>query len=345
MEVHGVVRSAALAPFAQSAAVHNPMDPGRAQLRLTIAAGQSKFTAWVNDFPTDLRVASFVDANVSVRGTCATLFNEKRQLIGIQLYVPTLDQVHLDRQVPIDPFALPVFDTSSLMQFNAGRASGHRVRVQGVVTYRSRRSVFLQDASGGVVVRTAEPSKAQPGDMVTGIGFPTAVHYAPVLEDGELRLLGRGLVPTPVDLTATNTLNGDEDAKLVRIRGRFLGESNSGDQHIFAFQLGTGTFSAILSSDLASAVSLPMGSEVELTGVWSIETDEYRRPLAFRVFLRLSRRYCRYRYSVVVDVRSHFGARGFTRRRRPCVGFVGPGLAPARGRKDGNHPGDVGIHR
>jgi PAS domain S-box-containing protein len=197
----------------------------------------------------------------------------------VQVYSPS----------PIDAFALPVVQTSSLMRFNADRTPGHRVRVQGVVTYRSSRSVFLQDASGGVVVRTAESHGAEPGDVVTAVGFPTAVQYAPVLEDGELRVLGRGVIPDAVDLTAKDTLESDADAKLVRIRGRLLGESERADQRVFAVQLGTQTFSAILDGGASPEFSIPAGSVMELTGVWSIETDEYRRPLAFRLLLRSGR--------------------------------------------------------
>ena len=97
------------------------------------------------------------------------------------------------------------------MQFTPERASGHRIRVQGVVTvYRHGRRVFLQDASGGAVIRLTRGIDVQPGDFVEAIGFPTAGQYAPILDDGEARKIGPGTLPEPIDLTHTTSLSGDQ---------------------------------------------------------------------------------------------------------------------------------------
>ena len=52
-------------------------------------------------------------------------------------------------------------------------------------------------------------------------------------------------------------------------------------------QKGGSTFTARLPKAVSSNVeSIPIGSFLETTGVWSIETDEYRNPTAYRVLLR-----------------------------------------------------------
>ena len=200
-------------------------------LILGIAAGSNKFRARIKEFDRGESYASLVDAAVTIRGACGALFNDKRQLVGIQIFVPDVDQVHIEEAARLDPYALPVLLTTSLMQFTPEKATGHRIRVQGIVTLvMSSRSLFLQDESGGVFLMNSQRTEVQAGDCVDAIGFPTAGQYAPVLEDGEFRKIGRGRMPVPIDLTRATTLSGDQDAQLVTIKGQLIDHSIRGEE-------------------------------------------------------------------------------------------------------------------
>ena len=257
-------------------------------LLLGVASGRYKFQVWVAGFPPGRNYVSIVDAAISIRGACAAIFNEKRQLIGVQVMVPGLDQVHIEQPPPADRFALPVSPTSTLMQFRPERLSGHRIRVRGVVTLvHSGKYLFVQDESGGVVVDIRQTTPVTPGDFVDAIGFAEIGLYAPILSDGEFRKIGARMLPTPVDLTHATSLSGDQDAELVKIRGQLIDRSTQGDVIVLTMQMGGSTFTARLPKAVAGTVgSIPIGSRIEATGVWSIETDEYRNPTAFRVLLR-----------------------------------------------------------
>jgi len=52
--------------------------------------------------------ANLVDAEVRVQGVCGTIFNQKRQLLGVQLFVNDLEDIQIVRPAPADPFALSV---------------------------------------------------------------------------------------------------------------------------------------------------------------------------------------------------------------------------------------------
>ena len=285
VEVTGVVRSVAIDP---------PV------LNLGIAVGSTKFRARISEFKRDADYASLIDAEVAIRGACGALFNDKRQLIGIQLWVPSLEQIHIEQAAPSDPYALPIVPTSSLMQFTPERAVGHRLRVQGVVTLdRPGQFISVQDASGGVLVLSHQSTPVRPGDRVDAVGFPSAGRYAPVLEDGEFRKIGHGTLPKPVDLTRPATLSGDQDAELVKIQGRLLDQSLQGEDVVLTMQTGGFTFTAHLEKAHADhwVRGIPVGSLLETTGVLTTETDEYRttnqRPadnvvaqMTFRMLLR-----------------------------------------------------------
>ncbi len=284
VEIRGVVHSVEIETILPPTMTQTP-----AVLVLGIAAGNNKFKARVEAFREQTDYRYLVDAAATVRGVCGSLFNKKRQLVGIQLFVPSVEQVQVEESASADPYRLPVAPTSSLMQFTPERASGHRMRVQGVATLaKPGQSVFVQDSSGGVVVLGDVPGEVRPGDRIDAVGFPTVGQYAPVLEDAEFRVTGHDALPPPVDLTRTTTPSGEQDARLVRVRGWLLDQSVQRENLVLTMELKGSTFEGWLEEKSADAKvrSIPNGSLLEMTGVWSVETDAYRNPRAFRVLLR-----------------------------------------------------------
>jgi PAS domain S-box-containing protein len=283
-EVKGIVHSVALEDR-----LPPDMRRGPPQLVLGIASGSNKLKVRIRDFSPDRDYSYLVDSAVTVRGACGTLFNDRRQLVGIQIFTPSVDQVTVDQPSPADPYALPVLPVNSLMQFTPAQIAGRRIRVQGVVTRQDPgHSIFIQDASGGLVVESQQVTGAEPGDLVDAIGFPTAGRYAPILQDGGFRKIGRSPPPALLDLTAATSLSADHDAELVQINGRLLDQSVRGTNRIFTLQLGTFTFTAQLPEPAVTdrVRSIRDGNQLQILGVWSVESDEYRRPTSYRVLLR-----------------------------------------------------------
>ena len=284
IEVHGIVHSVALED-----SLPPDMRRGPPQLVLGITSFDNKLKVRIRDFRHERDYRYLVDSAVTVRGACGTLFNDRRQLVGVQMFTPSLDQLRVDQASPADPYTLPVLPVNSLMQFTPAEVSGRRMRVQGVVTWRNPgHAVFVQDASGGLVVETEQATGIEPGDLVDAMGFPSAGRYAPILQDGGFRKIGRGDPPSHLDLTAATSLSGDHDAELVKINGRLLDQSVRGTTRVFTLQLGTFTFTARLPERAVTpeARSIRDGSQLQILGVWSVETDEYRRPTSYRVLLR-----------------------------------------------------------
>jgi hypothetical protein len=185
--------------------------------RLGIVEGAHRFTAHVLAPPSTLM--DLVDARVRVRGACGTLFNEKRQLFGIELHVPGREQVSVLEPGARDPFALPVRSLSTLMQFSP-ESLGHRVHIRGVVTLRQMSgSVHVEDGTGAVQVRLTGPQLVEPGDVVDAVGFPSLGQLTPVLDRAELRLARSNDRVQPARLTAAEALQGQYDSRLVEVDG------------------------------------------------------------------------------------------------------------------------------
>jgi signal transduction histidine kinase/DNA-binding response OmpR family regulator len=264
------------------------MRQGAPQLAVQIAADGHQFKARIRQFQAGADYRNLVGATVTVRGACGTLFNSRRQLTGVQLFVPSLDQMTVDVPAPADRYATPVSPISSVLQFHAVNELGRRMHVRGVVTLR-RPGIGLvaQDNTGGVVIETTQATEVSAGDLVDAIGFPAPGRYVPILQDGDFRKIGKGTLPAPMDIDE-NTDVGVHDAELVRISGLLLDQSQHADDHILTMQRGGIIFAAqIARRDVTEKIrSLRNGSQLRLVGVWSVETDDNGRPAAYRMLLR-----------------------------------------------------------
>ncbi len=234
--------------------------------------------------------AGLVDATVRVRGAVGTIFNEKRQLTGIQLYVQSLDKVIVERPVPADPFSLPIQPIRTLLQFAPEGHSGHRVRVRGVVLYQQAgRGLFIKDASDSIFAQTPQATPLQPGDRVDALGFPAVGELEPILQDAMYRRIQAGPPPTPVSVTASEVLKSTTyDADLVQIEGRLLARPVDPDKNVLVMQSGNLIFNAQFEDARAAErlSSLRNGSVLQLTGICIMRADENRVPRSFRILLR-----------------------------------------------------------
>lgn len=264
------------------------MRQGRTQLVLRIISDTHEFKARIRQFPQGRDYHDLVDATVTIRGACGTLFNKRRQLTGVQLFVPNLDQVAVDVPALADRYGTPVSPIGSVLQFSPEKALGRRVHVRGIVTLRRPGlGLVVQDNTGGVVLETTQAAEASPGDLVDAIGFAAAGRYVPILQDGDFRKIGKGTLPAPVDIDG-NTEAAVHDAELVRISGFLLDQSQRADDRILTMQRGGVIFAGqIARRDVTARIrSLRNGSQLQLVGVWSVETDENGRPAAYRMLLR-----------------------------------------------------------
>jgi signal transduction histidine kinase/DNA-binding response OmpR family regulator len=283
VKVHGIVHSVTIED-------RLPPDQrqGPPQLVLGIASGGNQFKARIRRFERGADYRNLIDAAITIRGACGTLFNNRRQLTGIQLFVPNLEQITVDRPAPADRYGSAAQPIGSLMQFSPANASGRRMHIRGVVTLqRPGAGLFVQDETGGVSVETEQADGASPGDLVDAVGFPAVGRYVPVLQDGEFRKIGKGPLPAPVDI-GEDISTGYHDAELVAIGGLLLDQSQRAGYRILTMQRGNSIFAGqIATRDVTPRLrAIRNGSQLRLVGLWSVEMDEKGRPAAYRILLR-----------------------------------------------------------
>jgi len=236
-----------------------------------------------------------VAARVRVRGTVGPIFNQRRQLIGVNIYAPNLDTIQVLEPAPADPFALPARQVRELFEYTPGTGPDHLVRIRAVVAARWGNTVFVTDGGQGASALSDQSTSVEPGDIVDVVGFPVLGDYTHTIQDATFRRLGTGSLPEPRSIDAKQALSGEMDGDLVRIDGRLITQQRVKDQCTFLLDAGGSVFSAILPGDLADHAldGLRDGSRIELTGVCMIPetraSRHFRVPKAFQILLRSSR--------------------------------------------------------
>ncbi len=268
IEVRGVVR--AVGSFTNEIA----------QLELADPTG----TLQVN-VPTGVQPTNLLDAIVRIRGVARSVFNERRQLIGVRIWVPSLDYIEIEEPGITDPFDLPVQPISTLYQYRPRLTLQRRLAVSGVVTFTVvGKSFFIQDGSGGVEVLTTQTDPLKPGDRVTVAGYPAFADYGTVLRAAVYRKYGSGPMPEARKLDAEQPLKPELHAQWVQTEGRVLDSSRVGRDTVLTLQLGSRVFEARLLAP-SKDDRPPHASTIQLTGVYKVLADEGRTPASFQLLV------------------------------------------------------------
>ena len=169
-----------------------------------------------------------------------------------------------------------------------------RIRLRGTVTaFWGPTAFFIQDETEAIFVfLKVAPGTARPGDAVEIIGLPSLGGRKPHLNVKTLRVLGAGAVLPPVNVGVVRALEGQNDAKLVRITGRIAdGPSPYGEKKSLLLVEEGVRFTAEFVNEEDGSAWPPhvRGELVSVTGVCSIRGAQDKAPVPLRILVRSRR--------------------------------------------------------
>ncbi|MGA2274914.1 MAG: response regulator [Bryobacteraceae bacterium] len=268
--------------------------PGSVEDAVSLQLGSHQYNLLV--YNPNARPLPPPDSRVRVQGVCGSLFNARRQIVGIQIYVPSPGFMHVLEPGP-DSAALRPRPINELLHFSFFESPGHRTRIRGVVTLASPSGQFyVEDSGAGVkVVNNAARVKyfnearmdLRPGDVVDVSGFARSGSFSPEMGDAQVSLLERGPTPSPPSITVDEALEGTYDSRLVTIDAAVVDQLRGPRQSAVMLQVAGQSFDATL--DQGPIPPLDRGSIVRVTGVCSITAETnlaYRIPKSFTLVLR-----------------------------------------------------------
>ena len=242
--------------------------------------------AWSNrTFPVHItapyaEVLPLLDRHIALQGAVGTVFNSRRQVIGIRMYVPALRFVRTLGDAPPQLLSTPPQLIKSLLQFSPGTALGRRLRVQGIVTVASKTGpTWIRDGSAGMRISSHEMADIKAGDLVDVLGAPKFDGFGAVMSSASIVKIRSGLPHAALSIDPEDALDGSADQQLVRIDGTVVNASVERTDSVATLRSGPWLFVVRVpltehgATDLASKL-LP-GAEVRATGICSVTVDHH----------------------------------------------------------------------
>ena len=216
----------------------------------------------------------WIDRKVKVQGACGSIFNSRRQLLGVQLFVPTLAQFTLLEAPPAEISATPVSHISKLLEFSPAEIPGHRVHLRGRVAVTHRDGpTWVSDDSGSVMIRDHNGIGLSPGDVVDVAGFAVPGLFSAEVHDAYITKLAKGLPLKPILITADTALADGVHGQLVQIEGRLLSQVGSGQEQILLMREGKAAFNVRGRADLPSYEA---NSILSIKGICLVKAKRYQ---------------------------------------------------------------------
>jgi len=242
-----------------------------------------------------------LDAEVEVTGASAGKFDDKMQQTGAVIYVASIQDIHVLRQAPSRPSALPTTPMDRILEGQRINDTSLRMRVHGTITYYEPGvAVVLQDGRKSLWIETRTHEPLTIGNQADASGFPAELDRILTLKDGEIEDLHVPGEVTPfaaenweqLAFWSENRPVGHEN-DLVSIAGRVVTQMREPSQDEYVLNAGGRLFSAVWrhpgSTPPGAMLQVPEGAIVRVTGICIIPDLSTINPgsdVPFQILLR-----------------------------------------------------------
>jgi signal transduction histidine kinase len=232
---------------------------------LTLVGKGGPSYLWLGKTPTN-DLARYVDAEVCVRGVLMANMLEEPLLL-----IPSRNFLDVEEEPPKDPFAIRGYLIADLLSEGVDRSWSRRVRVVGEVTFRDAHSFFIQDASGGIRVRTANEPTVKVGHTAEVLAFPPLNRFDDSLTEPLVRPARRVEHVSPKDLDLSEALSSKQGGTLIRTSATMLACKTNGEHQVLELQEQERVFVATLAANRGKLPDMVPGSRLQITGVYDDE--------------------------------------------------------------------------
>lgn len=236
--------------------------------RLTLQmAGGELDVEMQGHFESELK--QFEKAVVRIRGVLYANWNTGTRELRVGDILMRNASINVDVPAPQDPFDAVLKTPRELLMFDAQATAYYRVKVHGQVIHAESGRVFLMASGSGIRLMPATASKMRAGDLVEAVGYPEISDTSLVLRQAILRKTGEAALPPAKVLTDVGLTRESSDSTRVHVEGRLLGSHFEYGVRVLEMQSGTYLFLARIPVSADGGVSMRIGSQLGLDGVYA----------------------------------------------------------------------------
>lgn len=223
-----------------------------------------------------------LDDEVQITGVAAGKFDDKMQQTGVVLYVSSLEDLTILKQIGSNPWSAPIQPMDKVLGEYHVHDMTQRVHVRGSITYYQPGSAaVLQDGAKSLWIHTHTRAPFQIGDLAEATGFPDAHDRMLTLTDGELidsqiqsPVLPRAATWRELALWDSSKPIGHQ-YDLVSTEGELVAEVREASRDEYVLSSKGKLFTAIYRHPRQPAVlpemrKFPIGSRLRVTGICTI---------------------------------------------------------------------------
>jgi signal transduction histidine kinase len=244
----------------------------------TLLTHGGKINVVVFDGTNQIALKPYEGALIRLRGCFFASWDEATHEVNVSEFRMFAPSVTVVEPAPTNAFAVTPKRVRSLLQFDPQASALKPAKVFGQIVHEREGEFFAMDGTNGFRFILKEPVQLQIGDLVEVVGFPSLTGPSPVLQEAIARKLNATPLPDARPLDADNLFRAENDATRVRVEAVLL--NLSGDKRTLELQAGVQRFIAHLDGDTvpqtasagagkSKSLDLPLGSRVELTGVYA----------------------------------------------------------------------------
>jgi PAS domain S-box-containing protein len=256
-------------------------------LHLDLVVADGRFWC-VIPAPDEASGKSLVNSYVEAEGVCLLILDRLQSPVNAELRVQSLQDIRVLQDAPADAFSVHPVSISQARGFIPPPKGIHRVKIRGIVTFRSSgRELYVQDSSGAICAKTDQTDPVEPGDEVEVIGFRSVEETGMLLRSAEYEVVGKAKTLPATPLRASEVLDLEHRDRLVRVEGRLLNDIQSAAAPELALTDGRDFFTARLEP-LESGRRWPAWdaqTRLRITGICLLRLDESHEPRAFRLLV------------------------------------------------------------
>ncbi len=210
----------------------------------------------------------YEDALVRVRGCLLASWDYVTHEVKVGVIRIYGADITVDQPAPTDMFLIPRKTAAELLLFDPQASVFQRVKVSGQIIHAQESEYFMMDGRNGLRFIAKKPAELAAGDLVEVVGFPELSSAAPVLREAVVRQTGHAALPKANELPADNLIRAEYDSTLVRVKALLVDRKDTPTEQVLEMRMRLRTFLARLNPANAFVRTIPMGSELELTGVY-----------------------------------------------------------------------------
>lgn len=232
--------------------------------------------------------ARFVGAHVRATGLCDPFVPEPRRQLGRQLYISSIEDIHVISPAPDDPFSVPEIGDTQLMTPPEIAKLGRR-KISGTVLASWGGKESLLRTRDGVLARIsfAEAPAPRRGQNIEAAGLPASDVYRVNLERAVWRKdanLPPFAAQSAVDATAKEIMTDGTGrlsvkpqfhGKNIRISGMARSIYESGGDTVVSLENGR-FMVPVRFKKTDDSPEIEIGSRVEATGTCILDVDNWR---------------------------------------------------------------------